>query len=423
MSESVVSEMRRTANGPVSIWRTTVLWVTSVIWGAHLHKAGLLNTLQQMVESGHNTSLIVAESTISPRMKNSNVNIISIHLGYVPVISPIMYAVVLFFFLPLQIVFSRPDFLILEPDVLVFGSIPSVLVSKMLKTKSILDIRSIPVEIEGFRGFLKGFCFDASVLMAKRLLDGVTTITSSMKDELSNRFHLNSEKVGVWTTGVSTTLFDPKNCVSDSIKLRRDLGLSDKFVVFYHGVFSTNRGLTQSISAIKMLESVCSDIVLFLLGTGPTVSVLDELIQKQGLQDKVIIHKPVVHSEVPKYIGMSDVCISPLPNHPYWRSQCPLKLLEYLAMEKVVVATDIPPHRSIVGRSKCCICVKSVRPADIAEAIAYAYDNRERLENWGKLGRAIVEKQYTWQKVVNDLENYLFSINCGLLVGATHGKE
>jgi glycosyltransferase involved in cell wall biosynthesis len=80
-------------------------------------------------------------------------------------------------------------------------------------------------------------------------------------------------------------------------------------------------------------------------------------------------------------------------------------------MEKVVIATDIPAHRSVIGEAKCGIYISSIKPMEIAEAIEYSYLNKKNLEKWGKIGREIVEKKYTWEKVAKDLEHYLLSID------------
>ena len=104
---------------------------------------------------------------------------------------------------------------------------------------------------------------------------------------------------------------------------------------------------------------------------------------------------------------MCDVGIVPLPDLPDWRSQCPLNLLEYLAMGKVVIATDIPANRKVIGKSKCGIYVSSADPREIAKAIMYAYDNKDELKEWGSYGRAIINAKYSWKKVAEDFENYL----------------
>jgi glycosyltransferase involved in cell wall biosynthesis len=247
-------------------------------------------------------------------------------------------------------------------------------------------------------------------LIAKRLFDGITIITPLMKEVVCNDFDLDPRKVGVWTSGVSDSLFNPENFISESMELKRKFGLTRKFVVFYHGVFTPSRGLIETIDALKILLPKYPNIVFFLLGTGPLASELNALIQTEGLQENVIIGNPVDQVEVPKFISMSDVGIVPLPDHPYWRFQSPLKLLEYLAMEKVVILTDIPAHRAVIDEAKCGVYVSLVNPLEIAKAIEYVYLNEDSLKEWGKIGREIVKREYTWEKVAGNLENYLQSI-------------
>jgi glycosyltransferase involved in cell wall biosynthesis len=136
----------------------------------------------------------------------------------------------------------------------------------------------------------------------------------------------------------------------------------------------------------------------------------NDLVQELNIQDSVIFHGNVRYQDVPSYIAMSDLPIVPLPDHPNWRNQCPLKLLEYLAMEKAAVLTDIPANREIVGKCECGIYTSSVDPEEIAQAITHAYHNRDSLGKWGKVGRGIVEDRYTWEKVAKELLDYLLRL-------------
>lgn len=391
--------------------KITTLWVSPTVLDLELHKTGLLNISEHLELLGHKTCIVAMRSRSIQRNENPQVHIISVPLRYIPLISRIMYSVTILFLLPILIIFSRPDFVIMEPDLSILGSIPSILISKLKRVKFVLDIRSTPVETVGLRGSLQKTWFSVSVLIAKKLFDGMTIITCLMKNEVCRDFDLNPEKVGVWTTGVSEALFNPESSFSGSPTLRKKLKVEGKFIVFYHGVLAATRGLTETIKAIEILEPTHPEVVFFLLGSGPAASKLKALVQQEGLQRNVIIHDPVDQSKVPEFIDMSDVCIVPLPNHPYWRFQCSLKLLEYLAMEKVVIVTDIPAHRSIIGEERCGIYVSSAEPEEIAKAIECAYSKKENLEEWGKSGREIIKDKYTWKKVARDLENYLLSIS------------
>ena len=107
--------------------------------------------------------------------------------------------------------------------------------------------------------------------------------------------------------GFQPTLFDPSNYVANESRFKESLGLSLKFVVFYHGIFSPTRGLKQSIEAMKILKHNYPDVILFLLGTGPITSDLKRLILEEELDSNVIIHDPVDQKEVPLFISMCDV--------------------------------------------------------------------------------------------------------------------
>jgi glycosyltransferase involved in cell wall biosynthesis len=374
-------------------------------------KRSLLNIIGEFANLGHEVSLIIPRSKSVPKTDNSRVQIISIPTRHFPIISRIAYAMVLFFFIPVYVITIKPDYVIAEPDTSILGLVSLLPYSKLKRIKLILDIRSTPVETVGFRGFLQTFFFGTSVLIAKKFFSGITIITPFMKKEICTRFNINPKRVGVWSSGVSTTLFNPEKDTSKGFDLKRKLGLTGKFVVLYHGVFSANRGLIETLEAVSILKSANPDVLFFILGTGPLCSRLKELVNVKKLEKNVIVHDQVEYSEVPKYITMCNIGVVPLPDHPYWRFQSPLKLLEYLAMEKVVILTDIPAHRFVIGENKCGVYVPSTNPIEIVKAIEYVYHNKQKLDTWGKIGRQVVIKEYTWNKQAKNLENYLFSIN------------
>ncbi len=386
-----------------------ILWVNPIILDTQLYREFLINIMKQLTKMGHDSSLIAVRSKNKYQNEDPKLHITTVPLRYFPVISPSFFAFVILLYLPIYIVKSKPKFVIFEPDMAALASLSSLFVSKLTKTKFILDIRSVPVESKGLRGFLFKFWYSSSILTAKRMFQGITIITPLMKEEVCKNYLLDPRKVGVWTCGASPVKFNPNLYISQRNDFRAALNLSKKFVVFYHGVMSATRGLNETIKAIAILKKTYPDIVFFLLGNGPNVQAIKELIQAENLQENVILHDPVPHDEVPKFILASDVCIVPLPNNPYWRFQCPVKLLEYLAMEKVIIASDIPAHRSIVENKNCVIYIHAVQPEEIAKAIEYAYENRDKLAEWGKSGRAVIIDDYSIERVAQDLESYLRS--------------
>ncbi|MCL2432432.1 glycosyltransferase family 4 protein [Candidatus Bathycorpusculum sp.] len=384
--------------------------ISDLVLDVDLHKAREIEILSALAERGHITTLVAVISKKFSPIGNRGVTLISVPIKRIPMVSRIIYAIFLFFFIPFHVLIKKPDLVIMDPDLSVISSIPTLLISRLLKTKFILDVKSTPVEIKGISAKLAEFWFNVSVLIAKNLFHGIAVLTIMMRAEVSRKFNLNKKDVAVWTSGVPIDLFNP-HMVEESGKLRKQLGLEHKFIVFYHGVFSASRGLFETITAMEKISQKYPDIVFFLLGAGTITSSLSESVQKLHLEQNVVIHTPVPYEAVPQYIGFSDVCIVPLPNNSYWNFQSPLKLLEYLAMQKVVLASDIYAHRAVIADKLCGIYIPSVNPLAIAKTIDLAYNNRDKLAQWGIAGRGIVEGNYTWRKVAQDVEESIYKLS------------
>jgi glycosyltransferase involved in cell wall biosynthesis len=340
----------------------------------------------------------------------SSTHIVPFPMKYVPLVTPLLYIMALFVSMPFYIIIKNPDYVIVDERTAIAGFALKLLM-KGSKARFVLDIRSTPITAKSgprlgmFRANLHAFLFRVSIVLAKAEFDGITILTKLMKKQICQEFDIDPEFVGVWTSGVSAELFNPENF--SKMEIKKELGLEDKFVVFYHGALGKYRGVDDTIKSIAELKERFNNLVLFILGEGWYEPNLRRLAEEIGAEDRIIFHKKVPYDEVPKYIAMSDVGIVPLPDSAVWRFQCPLKLIEYLAMKKVVIATDIPANREIIAKNKCGIYISSTDPKEIAEAIAFAYSNRETLKEWGASGRLIVEEKYTWEKIAKDFESFL----------------
>jgi glycosyltransferase involved in cell wall biosynthesis len=408
-AEEEATNMVTPIDKPRGLKRRRLLLISLLFGDLSLDREARMEILQHLAKRGYDTTLISARSK-TLQAEDSRVHSKTVPLRCVPVFSAFAFGIILLLILPFYIILSKIDYLIVESNVPFFGLVSSLPFSKLKMTRIFLDVRSPPVEVGNLQGVLQRFFFASSVIVARRFFDGITFITDGMKEELCKRFGIDSALAGVWSTGVSIDLFNPENHFVKGNDLKIRLGLSDKFVVLYQGVFSPNRGLREAIEAISIIKHAHPNVILFLLGTGRSVADLKRLVHENGVEDNVIIHEPVSHLDVPAYISMSDVCLITLPDHPYWRYQCPLKLLEYLAMGKAVIVSDIPAHRSIIGWEKCGIYVPSIDQHGIAESILFAYDNKERLQDWGKCGKKIVHDGHSWDEAAENLESYILSV-------------
>jgi glycosyltransferase involved in cell wall biosynthesis len=388
-----------------------LLWISWLQIDLILHKTSVIEVLEALARRGYNVTLFVARSRNRYVIKTSGINTVQVPLRQIPALSSIAFAWIVALVLPYYILFKRPTYIVTDANVTILGFFVALILRQLRKVKLVLEIRSTPVEVSGFVNHLLAFFFDISVLVAREFFDGMTVITNPMKEEICNKFGVDPNFPGIWTSGVSKTLFDPNRYREEAQELRRKLGLTDKFVVFYHGVFSARRGLIECVRSMASFKCGSKtnncNVLLFFLGGGGALSAIKEEVARCGVEDSVVIHDPVDYTEVPAYIAMCDVAISALPNLPDWRYQSPLNVLEYLSMEKAVIATDIPAHRQIMGDSKCAIYTTSAEPNELTKAINYAFNNWTNLLDFGTYGRHIIEQRYTWDKIAENFDKYL----------------
>jgi glycosyltransferase involved in cell wall biosynthesis len=376
-----------------------------------LHKTTQIEILRHLAKRGYSVFLLALYSDEKIKTEYTDLKILSLPMKDRPLITNVLYVLLLLFFLPFYLMRFKPGYLIVEPqDATAFGLIPVALLPKSTRPRIILDARTalIPKTSRD----LSGLIFDNSFHIAKKLFDGITTITPMMKSDFCSKYRIDSKRVGVWTSGVDTEFFDPLSFSKEREELREKFGLSKKLVLFYHGTFGTirgsgSRGIVETVEGIALLKGKIDDVALFLLGWGPCSQHILELASEHEIQDRIIIHDRVDYKDVPKFIAMCDVGLQPAPDLPEWRSQCSLALLEYLAMEKPVIATPLPLNRYVMGNCKCGIYISSSDSSDLAKGILSAYDHKQELKQWGSYGRTIINQKFTWEKVAESLDEYL----------------
>ena len=383
-----------------------IIWSETMHLDLSLSKTTELEILNALSNLNHDVEFIAMRSGAYD-VKGNKVRLTLVPVRNFKIVASVAFSIIQTLLLLKRMVSSKIDVIITEPGTNFLGFIPLLIVRKFTKTIFVLDIRSTPVEVFGLPGFLEKLSFNLSVLIAKKHFDGLTIITPLMRDEICEKYNVEPNLVGVWPSGVSLSTFSMSNTSRED--LRKKLGLVGKFVIMYHGFIAGDRGLRETVDAIGRLKSNYPDIVLFFLGSGSYASELKTKVSEMALDNSVVVHDAVDYSDVSKFIAMSDVGIVPLPDIPQWRHQCPLKILEYLAMGKPVILTSIPAHRAIIGDEKCGIFLRSSEPEEIAKSIVLAYENKDKLPVWGQKGISIAN-EYSWDKVAKDLNDYLEKI-------------
>jgi glycosyltransferase involved in cell wall biosynthesis len=107
----------------------------------------------------------------------------------------------------------------------------------------------------------------------------------------------------------------------------------------------------------------------------------------------------VQYDEIASWICAADVCVSLHPDYPWspWGfHNSPLKLFDYMACGRAVLASNIGQMAEVVSRQECGLLCDFSEEAVIAHLLLLAQDRSRRLI-FGRNGREAVERQYNWE--------------------------
>jgi len=109
---------------------------------------------------------------------------------------------------------------------------------------------------------------------------------------------------------------------------------------------------------------------------------------------------PCPHAEVPAIVEAFDVCLIPYWVNEYTRGLSPIKLYEYLAMGKPVIATDLPYLRREAAHIQIAPTAETFQSA-LRAAIDRPPIAQERSR------RRAVAVAHSWERQVNEIERHL----------------
>lgn len=297
----------------------------------------------------------------------------------------------------------RPDVIMTHPITAIF-LLPTILISKIfrLKIKFILDVRTLPIRFKNLNDLIKNNLVSFSIWIGKYFYHGVTVITPSLQRIVYERFHLDLTKTGIWMSGVNVDFFHPGNeMIQPGGKAER------KMIVMYHGALAENRGILETIEAMKDVKNKIPGIKLAILGKGLGLEKMIKLVDQLDLKEFVQFYAPVAYEKIPDYIARADIGIIPLPDERCWQVSSPLKLFEYLAMAKPVILSPIEAHSSVLNGCPAAIFLKSTSPTDISDGILSAYAMRASFKQIGMKGREFIQDRYTWDVQARNLETFI----------------
>lgn len=217
---------------------------------------------------------------------------------------------------------------------------------------------------------------------------------------LKAHYEIPDNKSVVAPNGVDMGFFDIPETREGA---RRLLNMPlNKTIVGYVGRLETvgkEKGVSTLISAVAKLDS--SSVMLYIVG-GP-----DELVSKYrnqylGLRNLVLAGH-VEYKKIPLYLRAIDVMVIPMPDDRHAKTTSPIKLFEFLAAGKTIIASDLPSLRDYLDDSNA-LFFKAGDAEDLADKIGRILIEpglKEKLSVKAKLDA----KRYLWLNRANKILN------------------
>jgi glycosyltransferase involved in cell wall biosynthesis len=303
------------------------------------------------------------------------------------------------FFLPIYCIIKKINVVIVSNGIIP-GTLILIMLKKILSIKIIFDVRSIPVE-EKIRWDYKHTCS-----VAQKWYNGATFITKDTKEFIERSFNIRYDKYAIFPSAVNPELFSPR--LMNNVPLKIKMNVKDKIVIFYHGSISPNRGINLILDAVNQVRNIFPNILFISVSEANDYIINYCSSKKYELSENLLLLNAVKHEEMAAYINLADICIVPLPRIFWWEISSPLKLMEYLAMEKPIVLSNIVAHLSVVPLdSKFAVYFDPDDPNDLGQKINQAINNIDELKNNSFKGREIILNKYTWDIQAKILVNFI----------------
>jgi len=172
------------------------------------------------------------------------------------------------------------------------------------------------------------------------------------------------------------------------------LGLERAFVVGFVGWIRPWHGVDRLVDAVARLAPERPELHLLLVGDGPAMDGLREQVRARGIHDRVHFTGAVPADAIPAHIAAMDVAVQP----DVTDYASPIKLFEYLALARPVIAPDKPNIGEVVEHDVSALLFKPGDVGELSGAIQRLHAEPGLRERIAQRGAALIdERGYNWE--------------------------
>jgi glycosyltransferase involved in cell wall biosynthesis len=174
--------------------------------------------------------------------------------------------------------------------------------------------------------------------------------------------------------------------------MRERLGLTDKVVLGFTGFVREWHGVDRVVALLPRLAER-ADVHLLVVGDGPARPELEQQARELGVSDRLTVTGVVGRDDIAAHVAAFDVALQ-IGVTAY---ASPLKLFEYMAMGRAVIAPSTPNIREVVHHDRDALLFEPDDDESLAAVIDRASGDAALRERLGAEARRTIDEQgYTW---------------------------
>lgn len=284
-----------------------------------------------------------------------------------------------------------------KPDIIYGRDMWTLALSTLSKTPLIIELHEIP----GSK--LQKFALNA--ILKSKNLKGIVVITQGLKEDLCTYApYLNSNNILIAHDGADLPVgMTPK------AELKKLTGTT--LQIGYGGSLYKGKGVELLYDIAKMAP----DIGVHIFG-GPQSEL--EKWKKKDIPSNMHFYGHMSQEPLKEHLNACDILTAPYQEKIHintgadisrWIS--PLKLFEYMAMQKPIICSDLPVLREVMENERNCLLATSNSPEEWIKAIKSLESDPNKGKTIAKNAYSDLKEQYNWQKRAKNIQKRYFPVN------------